>query len=590
MPKITTFLFSMLFVLITTQVSAQEANTSSTKIDPALTLRLLEQKPTNALIIIEDKADISEVDFIKGKVEKAAFVYSKLKEKATSSQTKVIGFLEENQISYKSFYVTNAILVKQINLNQINALAALQDIKRIQLDDYGQIDLPKDELSIAPRGPQAIEWGIEMINANLVWDQGHTGQNIIIGGQDTGYAWEHPALKSKYKGWNGSQADHNYNWHDAIHELNPLNNGAENPCGLETSEPCDDGSHGTHTMGTMVGSEGSNQIGVAPDAQWIGCRNMEQGWGSPSTYIECFEWFLAPTDLNGENADPSQAPHVINNSWGCPDIEGCNQSNWAVMEEVVNNLKAAGTVVVVSAGNSGSDCESVSTPAAIFENSFSVGATNDEDLITNFSSRGPVSVDGSNRTKPDISAPGRSIRSCVPGGGYASFSGTSMAGPHVAGVVALIISANPDLAGEVETIECIIEQTAIAKTTSQNCGGIDGTSIPNNTYGYGRIDALAAVTAAIDGSICSPSSTEQVDLVDSPLLVYPNPASGSFTLELLNSDGGTFELLDVGGKRLLDKVISSSQTQINVGFLAPGTYLYKWVDNAGVWTGKINLQ
>ena len=147
---------------------------------------------------------------------------------------------------------------------------------------------------------------------------GYTGQGAVIAGQDTGYQWDHPALKDQYRGWNGSAADHNYNWHDAIHATGS-SCGADSPC------PCDDNDHGTHTMGTMVGDDGgANQIGMAPGARWIGCRNMNAGVGTPTTYIECFEWFIAPTDLAGQNPNPAMAPDVINNSWGCPESEGCS--------------------------------------------------------------------------------------------------------------------------------------------------------------------------------------------------------------------------------------------------------------------------
>ena len=338
-----------------------------------------------------------------------------------------------------------------------------------------------------PAAPTGIEWNITKVHAPDVWALGFTGQNVVVAGQDTGYQWDHPAIKGKYRGWNGTVADHNYNWHDSIHS-------GGGGCGHDAVAPCDDTDHGTHTMGTMVGDDGgSNQIGMAPGAKWIGCRNMDQGNGTPATYTECFEWLIAPTDLANLNPDPAKAPHVINNSWGCPPSEGCTDPN--VLKTVVENTRAAGIVVVVSAGNSGPGCSSVDSPAAIYDASFSVGATDINDVIADFSSRGAVTVDGSGRLKPDVSAPGVNVRSSVPFNSYSNFSGTSMAGPHVAGLVALLLSADPGLVGDPDAIEPIITSSAVPRTSTQTCSGVPGSSIPNNTYGWGRVDALAAVNA-----------------------------------------------------------------------------------------------
>jgi subtilisin family serine protease len=205
---------------------------------------------------------------------------------------------------------------------------------------------------------------------------------------------------------------------------------------------------------------------------------------------------VAPTDLNDLNPDPSQAPHVINNSWLCPESEGCSHDT---LKTVVENTRAAGIVVVASAGNSGSACSSISSPPAIYEASLTVGATNSSDDIASFSSRGLVDVDGSDRLKPDVSAPGVSVRSSVPGGGYGFKSGTSMAGPHVAGEIGLLLSAFPDLKGQPNAIEMIVKLSAVPLTSGQDCGGVDGSEIPNPVYGYGRIDALEAILGDGDG-------------------------------------------------------------------------------------------
>ena len=192
------------------------------------------------------------------------------------------------------------------------------------------------------------------------------------------------------------------------------------------------------------------------------------------------------------DGDPDQAPHVINNSWGCPESEGCYDAETL---PVLANLKAAGILVVASAGNEGSGCRTIAAPPAMHsEETLSVGASNNSGNIASFSSRGPSKYDG--QIGPDVVAPGVSIRSSVRGGAYQGgfWSGTSMAGPHVAGLVALVWQANPELEGQINETVDVIRRTAQPKTSSQTCGGVSGSEIPNNTYGYGVIDAFAAVT------------------------------------------------------------------------------------------------
>ena len=256
-------------------------------------------------------------------------------------------------------------------------------------------------------------------------------------------------------------------------------------------EPCDDHSHGTHTTGTTSGDDGAgNQVGVAPGAKWIGCRNMDQGNGTPTTYTECFQFFMAPTDLNGNNPNPELRPHVMNNSWGCPPSEGCAADT---LQQIVENTEASGIFVEVSAGNAGPNCSSVVDPPAIYNASYSTAALNTgTTTVAGFSSRGPVTIDGSGRIKPNIAAPGNPSRSSTNSSdtAYASFSGTSMAGPHVVGVVALLWSAHPELVRDIAATKAVLNNTANPNLTAANgtqCGGID--HVPNNHFGYGLVDA-----------------------------------------------------------------------------------------------------
>ena len=190
-------------------------------------------------------------------------------------------------------------------------------------------------------------------------------------------------------------------------------------------------------MGTAVGDDGAgNQIGVAPGAKWIACRNMDEGVGRPSTYIECLQFFLAPTDLNGANPDPAKRPNAIGNSYVCPPEEGCSVES---LQAAVDNVRAAGILhPAVSAGNEGKGCSTVAFPPATYDSSTSVGATDTNDRIADFSSRGPVTADGSGRLKPDLVAPGVDVRSSTISG-YGFASEMSMAVPHVAAAVLLLL-------------------------------------------------------------------------------------------------------------------------------------------------------
>ena len=427
------------------------------KVDPWV-IQTASQGDTEFLVYLTAQADLSAARELPTKLEKGNYVYQTLTSLAEHNQKGLISQLDRLGVEYRPYWIANMVWVRG-GFSTIQALAARPDVAHIYANPHVVLDLPTEEAS-SGSSVQGIEWNISKVKAPDVWALGYTGQGVVIGGQDTGYQWDHPALKNQYRGWDGSSADHNYSWHDAIHDS------IGNPCGNDSPFPCDDYGHGTHTMGTMVGDDGgANKIGMAPGARWIGCRNMDLGAGTPATYAECYQWFIAPTNLNGDNPRPDLAPDVINNSWGCPPSEGCTDPN--VLLTVVQNLVAAGIVSAHSAGNSGSSCSTISDPAAIYDVSFTVGATNSNDAIADFSSRGPVTVDGSNRSKPDISAPGVNIRSSVPGGGYESgWSGTSMAGPHVAGLVALLISAKPELRGQVTEIETTIERTALPRTTS----------------------------------------------------------------------------------------------------------------------------
>lgn len=499
-------------------------------IEPRVLAQARQDGRAEALIVLADQAQPAlaplapDVDY---RARRRALVDA-LRARADHQQAGLRGWLDARGVEYRPYWISNAIWAR-LSAQDLAELALRGDVARVAANPSYALQLPAEPLGPMPNEIQAIEWGVNMIRAPEVWAEGFEGQGVVIAGQDTGYDWDHPALVNHYRGWDGAAATHDYNWHDSIHDS------SGNPCGNDSPQPCDDHGHGTHTAGTFAGSDGgSNQIGVAPGAKWIGCRNMNSGDGTPARYIECMEFFLAPTDMAGENANPDLAPDVINNSWGCPASEGCTPAD--ILETAVDNLVAGGIMFVASAGNDGSGCSSILTPPAIYDSSFVIGSTTSSDAMSSFSSRGPVS--GSGLIRPDVSAPGSNIRSSVPGGGYGSMSGTSMAGPHVAGAAALLMSVNPALKGHPDQVAQILRDTAVPINVTQTCGGIGPDTWPNYVAGYGRIDAYAAAQAAQGESPVSidvafvPASVE----VDAPSELVFTLANGGAAPAMLTAD------------------------------------------------------
>ncbi len=245
------------------------------KVDPWI-LNTSASRPTEFLVYLSEQADLSLADQLPTKLEKATYVYQTLSRLATKTQAPVIRALAAQGAEYRSYWVANMIWVHG-DASLVQTLAQRADVAHLYANPSVHLDDPVSETKSGSSAADAIEWNILKVNADQVWAAGFTGQGVVVGGQDTGYQWDHPALINQYRGWNGSSADHNYSWHDAIHS-----NLTSNLCGSDSPFPCDDNSHGTHTMGIMVGDDGgTHQIGMAPGARWIGCRNMDNGIRNP---------------------------------------------------------------------------------------------------------------------------------------------------------------------------------------------------------------------------------------------------------------------------------------------------------------------
>ena len=340
-------------------------------------------------------------------------------------------------------------------LNSIAVMATEPVIRRLEahpavweIRPDEAIPAPEPTPAAATSSTSGTQWNIAAIRAPEVWalDPRFDGEGTVVGSFDTGVDVTHPDLAPRYRG------DHAISWFD--------------PYG-ERGTPFDPNGHGTHTTATAVGGDsGGTGIGVAPGARWIAAKAWnDAGGGLTSAFHQIFQWFLAP------GGDASAAPDVVNSSWAV-SAAGCVNEFAADIQA----LRAAGIFPAFAAGNSGPGAGSVRSPGAYAE-SFAVGAVDAFDGIAEFSGIGPSPCTGS--VKPDVTAPGVSIRSAVPGG-YAVFNGTSMATPHVSGAVAVLRSIDPRLG--VEELEDVLRRAAI------DLGG----SGPDNTFGGGRLDLFAA--------------------------------------------------------------------------------------------------
>jgi subtilisin family serine protease len=449
------------------------------------------------IIFFKNRADFSVARRAATRTTRIASVQSQLIATATQSQRRVRNLLLQSGIPYRSFHIANAISASGVNRALLRRIARLSEVAQITVDNPLPLKLPTSQFQ--PNGSSDIPAQISAIGADRVWsDLQVTGKGIVLGSIDTGVMWDHEALIGRYRGYSGGTAAHNFNWHDAIHR--PIAPGPRDAeiCPFSSAEPCDDHSHGTHTVGTMVGEQvGRDRFGVAPDAKWIGCRGLDRGWGSVASYLECLEFMLAPYPYGGNpktTGRPDLAPHIINISWICERKEGCLKGDELV--EAVRALHAAGILVIVAAGNDGPACSSIShAPAGYSKYVLTVGAYDHRTgSIAEFSSRGPSGLDGG--LAPVITAPGVYLRSSVPGAGRGDYefkSGTSMAAPHVAGVAALLWSAKPRLVGKFSDTVGLLTKTARPKQASQTCGRFNGNQVPNAVFGFGIVDALAAV-------------------------------------------------------------------------------------------------
>jgi subtilisin family serine protease len=492
---------------------------SADKIQPELRASLRNDRTAELWLRFEDRADLAPAARIADWTERGQFVYDALTETAEKSLATVAGELDAAGVGYESYPIANAVLVKDATESLALDLAANQAVAEVHdTPDVGLVEpvQPEPTTPAVRTAASEVEWGLDYIDAPAAWELGATGAGITVSNLDSGVQFDHPALVGTYRGAAaGGTFEHDYNWFSTRAD-----------CG---DAPCDDNGHGTHTMGTMVGDDGAgNQVGVAPDAQWIATDGCCESTGF-ETLLESGWWLLAPTDLAGEHPDVSKRPHVVNNSWGS-SAEGAHSDFFTAIDEA---WTAAGIFSVWSAGNSSPSaaCDTVSSPGA-HPDAYSVGAFASNGVLGAFSRKGEGEGGG---IKPEISAPGVSVRSAWPGNGYNTISGTSMAAPHVAGAVAALWSYDPTLVGQIEQTRRLLAESA-HDVDDTSCGG---TAELNNKYGEGRLDLVRLLQLAPqEGGTLSGVVTAGAE----PLGGAELTISGPFDRTVGTAEDGTFSV------------------------------------------------
>lgn len=475
------------------------------EVEPQLLSQIEQDGSAGYLIYFRNKADLSAASGMDWQA-RGYFVMNALQQAADKAQANVRAYLDAQGVKYQSFWIDNIISVKDSSLGVFNELQNFPEIASLRAHRVEGLIEPEETAEDTGLTLFSVEPNITHVGAPDAWALGINGEGMVVSSIDTGVRYTHQALVNHYRGsLGGGLFDNNYNWWD--------------PYGDHPASPADDNGHGTHTMGTMVGDDGgANQIGMAPGAQWMACRGCNTSSCSDSALLECAQFLVAPTDLTGANPDPDKRPDAINNSWG-----DCSTSYDGWYQGVVDAWLASGIYPIFSNGNASNcgyssppPCGTVGNPGR-YGNVTGVGSTGQSNgAYASHSNRGPtdnpdtINPNGFPSIKPQVAAPGVNIRSSVNTSDTSyegGWTGTSMSAPHVTGLVALVWQAAPCLVGDYAATETLIQDTATHITTGLpgSCSGEGPGQYPNQSTGWGEINAFAAVTAAMGA--CGPTGT-----------------------------------------------------------------------------------
>ena len=461
-------MFNKTSFILTVMASIVSASVNAGTISPEVSSLMQSANTSDKISVIvtmKAKADLTGINE-SNRRKRRTKILNALKNNANASQKGLTAWLESDKdvAGWKLLWMINAVAT-ELPAGKIHQLAARDDVDTITLD--AKIKIQADSTGT----PTTAEWNLQAINANSLWDQGFTGQGIVVASMDTGVDNLHPDLATKWRGGDNS-------WFD--------------PHGVYTL-PHDANGHGTQTTGLMVGGGTSGStIGVAPDAQWIAVKIFDDAGGSTLSVIhQGFQWLLDPDN----DSSTDDAPDIVSNAWNLQtSLNSCDSE----FQNDINILRQADIAVLFSAGNAGPDSDTSFSPANN-DGSIATGAVDETLTVGYFSSRGPSACSGG--IYPQVTAPGMNVKTTdltfngVIPDSYAYKSGTSFAVPHLAGAMALLKSS--DNALTVTEIETAIQQSTVD-------AGLAG---DDNDYGWGLLDIAAAYASLGTGS----GGTQPVD-------------------------------------------------------------------------------
>lgn len=540
--------------------------------------RMEEDEKTKIHILMAEPSDVTrllyEASFYPSKQERCLAVVETLKRQAGDSQYELLRLLEEMERygmveEVHPFWIANAVSCLA-NKTAIRDLASRNDILSIGFCEQALWIFENEAVATTKGDGREITENLLQVNAPQVWEQGYTGQGVLVAIIDTGVNYNHADLAGRL--WDGGPE---YPYHGYDFSSNDNN-------------PIDPHGHGTHVAGTVCGTGASGtQTGIAPSATIMALKVFNDlGEGDETMWMAAVQFALE------HGAD------VINMSLGRPMADATQKR---LMRQCCDNILAAGIVAAVCAGNirqlqylapvpsnlyTPGDCP----PPYLHEDQLvnpggtscviSVGAVDYQDNLAPFSSEGPsqwtdVSIYGDypytagsttdiGLIRPDLCAPGVQIKSLDYNNinGYTLMDGTSMATPLVTGTIALMLSKNRELTPA--QLDEILERTAVPLSEHKN-----------NDFGSGRLDALAAVNAVVY------DATDEAE--PQQALVYPNPSTNS--VNIVQEGIQRVEVYTVDGKAIRNIPVHADSCQIKD--LESGVYVVRIHTTHSTQTQKI---